>query len=251
MWITKIKRFFLIVGILSLLYLICTNAVMPIYTRHGQEISVPDVTGLSFAEAFTILSDQKFKVIKDRDTFDSQYPPGYVVSQNPLPRARVKKKRRIYVTVSKGERLVLMPKLVGQSERNTELEISQLGLVLRNITYEYSPLHLKDVVIEQSLQENERIRQGTEVEIVVSLGLLPDNFLVPNVVGKLLPDAQKAIEKAGLSVGRTSYQTTDKLLPNTVIEQSLKPDTEVVQGTAINLIVSKLPESGDKEGGWR
>ena len=223
---------------------------MPIYTRHGQELEVPDIVGLSFAEAYTMLTEQKFKVIKDRDTFDSQYPPGYVVSQNPLPRSKVKKWRRIYVTVSKGERIVLMPKLVGQSERNAEILISQLGLVLKSVNYEYSPLHLKDVVIEQSIAENERLRQGTEVEIVVSLGLIPDRFIMPNVVGKLLEDARKSIEKAGLAVGNIAYQTTDKLLPNTVIEQSIIPDTETTQGARVNLIVSKLPQSENEEEIW-
>ena len=250
MLMTNIKRTLLAIGVICLLYLLCTEAIMPIYTRHGQEIEVPDVVGLSFTEAYTILSDHNFKIIKDRDTFDSQYPPGYVVSQNPLPHSKVKKWRRIYLTVSKGERIVLMPKLIGQSERNAEILISQLSLVLRNVNYEYSPLHLKDVVIDQSIAENERLRQGTEVEIVVSLGLIPEKFIMPDVVGKLLEDARKSIEKAGLSVGRITYQTTDKLLPNTVIEQSLKPETETTQGAPVNLIVSKLPESDKEEEIW-
>ena len=49
------------------------------------------------------------------------------------------------------------------------------------------------------------------------------------------------LQKAGLSVGRIMYQMEESLLPNTVITQSYEPNTEVPRGTAIDLIISKLP----------
>ena len=241
---TTILRRLKIIGIvlisLLLLYVMCDIIILPIYTRHGQEITVPDVTNISFAEAHHILKSQNFRIIKAGEQ-NSPAPPGYVIFQNPAANSKVKRGRRIYVILSVGERMVLMPKLVGQSERNAELTISRLGLVLNEIKYDYSTRHPKDVVIEQSIRENERLREGTEVSLVVSLGLVPEKFIMPNVIGKDLQEAQKAILKAGLSVGTITYQATDELLPDTVIEQSLKPNTETIQGQTIDLIVSELP----------
>ena len=92
--------------------------VMPVYTHHGQEMELPDITEHSLEDAQRILDAKGFKLIKDREKFDSNYPKGTVIFQNPAPYSKAKKGRRIYVTVSSGDRPVTVPNLVGVSERD-------------------------------------------------------------------------------------------------------------------------------------
>ena len=40
-----------------MLFLLMNHIVMQIYTKHGQEIKMPDVTGLSFEEAELLIND--------------------------------------------------------------------------------------------------------------------------------------------------------------------------------------------------
>ena len=82
---------------------------------------------------------------------------------------------------------------------------------------------------------------GAVVSIVVSLGRFPDRFIVPNVIGRNLKEARTIIIQAGLTIGEIQYQDEPDLLPETIINQSIKADEEVNEGEAINLLVSKLP----------
>jgi beta-lactam-binding protein with PASTA domain len=43
-----------------------------------------------------------------------------------------------------------------------------------------------------------------------------------------------------------TYRTNPDLLPETVLEQSIKSNSEVNQGEIIYLVVSKLPEKTDE-----
>ena len=52
--------------------------------------------------------------------------------------------------------------------------------------------------------------------------------------------------EAGLTLGNVTFQVESELLPETTIDQSLEPLTEVSQGDTINLLVSKLPSMPDE-----
>lgn len=230
------------IGILFLLYLTCDHIVMPVYTRHGRDVYVPEVVGLTYAGAQTRLSQQGFRMIKAGEQFDSQHEPGTILFQSPEPGAPAKRGRRVYVIVSKGERFVTVPKLVGGSERNAALELSSQGLALGNVEYLFSDAYLRDVVCAQSIPEGQIVKQGTQVDITVSLGPSPDRLVVPNVIGKTLAEATKLIQHTGLRVGALRYQVSDKLLPETIIDQSPGAGTEGIAGQTVDLVVSRLPE---------
>ncbi len=239
---TTLKRLAAGMLAIALLYVVCDRLVMPIYTRHGREVSVPDVVGLTYAAAQMRLSQEGFRIVKAGEQYDSEHEPGVVLFQSPEPGAPAKRGRRVYVTVSKGERFVTMPKVVGGSERNAALELSAQGLVLRNVEYVFSGDYLRDVVCEQSIPEGQIVKQGTEVDIAVSLGPPPDQLVVPHVIGKSLAEAGKIIQRTGLSVGAVRYQVSDKLLPETVIDQAPVAGTAAVMGQTVDLVVSRLPE---------
>ncbi len=230
------------IGILIVLYLTCDHIVMPIYTRHGRDVYVPEVVGLTYAAAQMKLTQQGFRMVKAGEQFDSQHEPGTILFQSPEPGAPAKRGRRVYVIVSKGERFVTVPKLVGGSERNAALELSSQGLVLGNVEYLFSDTYLRDVVCSQSIPEGQIVKQGTPVDIAVSLGPSPDRLVVPNVIGKSLAEAAKLIQHTGMRVGAVRYQVSDKLLPETIIDQSPEGGTEVTAGQTVDLVVSRLPE---------
>ncbi|MCI0513140.1 PASTA domain-containing protein [candidate division KSB1 bacterium] len=244
LWLEQhhLKRIVLIGGILFVLFLFCNHVVMPIAVRHGQGVSVPAVTARPLAEAEKLLEEDGFKIVLEGEKYDPNFPPGYVVSQTPRAETVVKKGRRIYVMTSMGERLIVVPRLVGRSERDAKFIIESARLVLEHTAYEHSSYYPESVVSEQSLKNGQEVKAGTPISIVVSLGRFPDRFLVPEVKGKDLEAAINRIRKAGLTLGTVTYQTETQLLPNTVISQSIEPEQEVSSGTAIDLVVSQLPE---------
>jgi len=226
-------------AILVLWIILMDLLVMPVYTHRGQETELPDVTEMSFEEAKTLLESRGFRIMKDQIKNDSNYPVGTVIFQNPAPYSKVKKGRRIYVTVSSGEPNVQVPRVVGSSERDAAFMLSKAGLSVGNVEYEYNSYYPAGVVCSQSLPEGSEVERKTIMNITVSRGQLPDRFVVPNVVGKNVETAEKILWEAGVGVGDISYEVNRRLVPGTVLEQSIKPRTAVGQGTRIDLVVSQ------------
>lgn len=226
--------------IISIFYILLNDFIMPWYTRHGQSIEVPDIVEMTYEGARTLLKQNHLKIVEKAKKFDTRYRSGIVISQNPKPYSQVKKGRRIYVLVSKGEPTVEMPRLIGNSEKNAIFEINRLRLEVRHIKYEHSTHFPDGVVSGQSIPIGAEVKLGEPVDLIVSLGQFPDRFIVPNLIGRSLKDATKVILQAGLTLGNVSYQVENDLLPETVIDQSLEANTEVSQGDTLNLLVSKL-----------
>jgi len=242
-WNKVAKILMVSLGILLIFYFLMDKIIMPVYTRHGQAIQVPDLTNLFYEDARDQLKRLDSQIIEDAKKFDpsNTFPIGTIMAQNPRPGATVKTGRRIYVVVSKGEPLIEMPDLQGRSERNAIFIINNLGLELRNAIYEHSEFYHEGVVSGQSVPAGSEIKFTTSIDIVVSLGRLPDQFIVPNVLGRSLNEAQKIISQAGLTVGQITYRDESDLLPETVVQQSIEADQQVNRGDALDLVVSKIP----------
>ena len=244
MWITQHKTLLLGLGstVLMLFFLIffMDVAVMPIYTHHGEERELPDVTERSFEDARKILESRGFTIVKEDEKFDATYPESTVIFQNPSAFSRVKRGRRIYVTLSAGEKRITVPRVIGMSERDAEFSLRHAGLQLGEVFYEYHSYHLNGVVFQQSIDPGMESVEDTPIDITVSMGRAPDQFIVPDVTGKSLDMAKRMLRRAGLSVGNLSYEVEPDLVPDTVIRQSIDGGNEVMRGQRIHLVVSRL-----------
>ena len=242
-WFKFIRFLIFLLLLVIFLYVIFDQIIMPVYTRHGQEIIVPDLTNLFYEDARDQLDQMGLQIIEESKKFDvsNVFPIGVVMTQNPKPDSKVKKGRRIYVIVSKGEPIIEMPDLVKKSERNATFLLSNKGLQLGEIIYEFSDVFPAGVVSDQNIPPGTEINPGMYVDLTISSGRFPDRFIVPDIVNRNLKDAKKIIFQSGLTLGAISFDLRDDLLPETVITQSVQPNLEVSQGDTINLIVSKLP----------
>ena len=72
------------------------------YTEHGIAIKVVDVTGMQEEEAIQALSKHDLMGITSDHIFVKGVPTGEVISQRPAGNAKVKRGRKIYLTVSSG-----------------------------------------------------------------------------------------------------------------------------------------------------
>ena len=214
--------------------------VMPIYTHNGQEEELPDITEQPFEYAQEILESKGFKIIKDREKYDSNYPKGMIITQNPEPYAKVKKGRRIYVTVSSGEKSVVVPNLVGSSERDASFILNRSGLILGKVSTVFNEYYPQGVVCEQSIPKDTEAEAKTVLDITVSRGVMPSRFVVPDLIGKNIETAKKLLWEAGLEVGRIENRLEPNLIPGTVILQTVTPRSEVELGRAVGLTISRV-----------
>jgi len=211
---------------------------MPLYTKHGKEYELPDVTEQPVDEAIDLLENEGFNPIVVDSVFDTNYPPGAVIRQNPLPYTIVKKGRRIYMVVSIGKRPLYMPALIGLTPKDAGFRLKEHSLNLNNTIYEFSEFYPEGVVINQSVPAGEQVERNRNINITVSLGPPPSSQEIPNLVGRSMNHAIKELESIGLKKPKINYQYRPNLVPKTVLAQSVPPGTAVKNVKSMTLNVS-------------
>ena len=97
----------------------------------------------------------------------------------------------------------------------------------------------KDYIISQHPDKGTMVKPEYTVRVVLSLG--PETVLVPNVEKSTKREAEIALENQGLTLGKHEYINSE-YPSDTVIGQSIPPNTEVAKGTEISLVISLGPE---------
>ena len=223
---------------LFLLLLLADRVIMPMVVHWGEARAVPDLTDLSLKEAETILKKKGLNLQVLAQVHDPTKPPGIILSQIPHPNTRVREGRIVKITVSKGGKMVLMPKLKGISIRQAELLLIHEGLELGEVGWTPSDTFPKDVVIASTPSSGTSVPYGMSVNLRVSLGIKPDTVVVPDLLGMSLEDSKKILREIGLELGKTKFKVNDDFLPGTILRQSLKPGQKIERGSKIVLEVS-------------
>lgn len=160
---------------------------------------------------------------------------------------------------------VSMPNLLGKTMTEAKIELENLGLTVKLKGSEHSDEYPAGQIISQSEESGERIKVGTEIEVVTagagsgsgsgsssntkpgtSSTQQPDTSAVeqatvPNVVNQTEANARTALEAAGLLVGSVSEKSSDTIAAGNVVSQSVSANTKVDKKTAVNLVISSGP----------
>lgn len=238
------KGFFVVVfwTLLSIGIVVAIDrAVMPWLVQQNQQIQVPDVVELSLFEADSILVHAGLTMIEAAPEYDPLVPPGLILSQNPEGGSFVKGKGRwVRVVASKGREKVTVPNLQGVSLRQAQLLLQRSRLVLGHISWMYTEDFPERVVISSAPGYRAEVFQGETIDLLVSQGSVPPTAIVPHFVGQSLEGAILLARDAGLKIGKITYLPDEDLLPETVLEQSIKAGQEVSRDAVIDVVVSTI-----------
>ncbi len=236
-------------GILACFAVLFNGILMPWYVTQKEIVRVPDVMGLTGEEAAAKLTSIGLEPVTAIASYDPKQKPNTVVSQNPESRVEVKTGRRIYLMVTASEpKKVTVPELVTKSEREATILLEKARLKKGGVIYSQSSEYPENVVISQSVSPGREVREGSFVTLVISSGATRDFVTVPELTSQSFNDAQNLLLKSGLVLGTVTYQSTDELLPNTVIDQFPKAGERTGSGKAVNIWVSKKPVPGEMKG---
>jgi serine/threonine-protein kinase len=227
------------IGSIAGLFVLLNYVLLPAYVNQGGTLNVPSVVGLPFERARAVLDSIGLQPVQADTRSDPKQPVGTVVAQNPQQDALVKHGRRVYLSVSGGEALVVVPPLRGRSLRDARFTLECNGLILGEVTYAASETYPENTIVDQSAQPGTRMPKGSSVGITVSRGKATPEVIVPQLVGKTVIEAQRVLGKAGLRLGNVTYQISYDLLPNTVVDQFPRSGESVPDSQAVDLFVVK------------
>ncbi|MEA2407823.1 MAG: eukaryotic-like serine/threonine-protein kinase [Thermoleophilaceae bacterium] len=145
-------------------------------SRGPEQVTVPDVTGLSRDSAETRLRDEGLKVAVEEEASDE--PEGDVISQSPSGGTELQRGATVTITVSTGKVQVAVPDVFGDGERRASARISAAGLTpVREERTVTDPTE-DGRVIEQRPPAGTEVDKGSEVVIVIGV-LQQDDTLEP------------------------------------------------------------------------
>lgn len=239
--LNKIINFTISLIISSLIiFIIFDWLIMPFYIRKGTSVVVMNLKGKNIDRALKELRSEGFKGEVFDTLYTSKVDPETVIDQYPLAGSRVKRGRTIRLKISRQEKMINVPNLVGQSRRSAEISLQQLGLNIDTIYTEYNPDYQRGTVAWQFPKFGDQIKKGYGLQLTVSMGLPPDFFQVPQLFGLSLNKAKEQLIKSKFQLGKISYQQNEDLVPYTVLDQSIIPGTVLDQPAKIDLVVSIL-----------
>ena len=164
----------LIMVAVSIILIVITFRWMQSYTRHGQYITVPDVSGMYEEEAGQALAAAGLRYEVSDYKFDKSMVEGGVIEQNPKAGPYVKQERKIYLTLNSGKEPVkAVPDLADNSSlRAAESQLRAAGFKLSPTVYVDGDLdwvyeiRYKGAVIEAGTE----IPEGSVLTIVAGNG---------------------------------------------------------------------------------
>ena len=220
-----------------IVFLILDKIILPLYVS-SEEIVIPSVKGKTIDEATYILDSKGFDVIIADTVYGNDVPAGKILFQRPDAGKIVKSGRNIYLFVSGGEKISIVPSLKGKSVIDSKFSLERVGLKVGKIEYLQSNFP-KDMVFDQQFAEGTKLKRGSTVNIYVSAGNLTGDIVVPDLIGKSLTEARQILAESSLQVGKINYLISITLLPNTIIDQYPSYGNKLNPGDKVDLFVSK------------
>jgi beta-lactam-binding protein with PASTA domain len=211
------------------------------YLDAGTLLTVPDVVGLDQATAEAAIISAGLVVGTVTTANDDTVPAGDVISQSPAGGTSAASGSAVDLVVSLGPvQLTTVPDVVGLDQATAEATIVSADLVVGTVTSTNDDTVPAGDVISQSPAGGTSAATGSPVDLVVSLGPV-QMATVPDVENLDQATAEATIVSAGLVVGTVTTANDDTVPAGDVISQNPIGGTEVIAGTAVDLVVSLGP----------
>lgn len=199
-WVSLLIAF----GIVAILIFVFFSS-LEFFTRHGEEVVVPSVTGRLRDDAKASLEADGFEVVIQDSIYRDTVKPLAVIRQFPEAESKVKANRTIYLTVNRAiPPDVVMPNLVGMSVRNAAIVLKQFGLKMGDTSYR--PDFAKNSVLVQRYNGKEvkagaKLPMGASISLVLGSGLSNVDMAVPDLFGLTFEGARDLLQTSGISFG--------------------------------------------------
>ncbi|MFA8437548.1 Stk1 family PASTA domain-containing Ser/Thr kinase [Pueribacillus sp. YX66] len=238
----KRRRFFIIIALIILSLGVIT-AVTIASLFNAKDVTVPDVTGLTYEEAVKELQDRNLVPVKEEE-HSNEVEEDRIIRQSPSPDSMVKERSEVTIVVSVGKEKKVIENYVGMSKNNVERLISNLDF--EDVEWiEVKSDEPAGTILEQTPEEGEEVViEETTLILKYSNGI--QTVTIDNLIGMTKKAAESYLKDKGLKVD-ISEQYSDKVDKNHVISQAPEPFVEVKKGSTVKLVISKGEDPSTKE----
>ncbi|MCR4435892.1 MAG: Stk1 family PASTA domain-containing Ser/Thr kinase [Clostridiales bacterium] len=232
------KRTILLAAVTSLVLIsLCVflgySFVVP-STKQEPDFTVGNYVGRNIDEVKEELKNAGIQVKETRKP-DETVLKDFIISQRPEPGKTLKPGgyAAVELDVSDGPELLTMEDLSKIDYKIAEKRIQDMGLVPK-VESEFSDTIGIDLVTRTVPAAKETVKPGSIVTIYKSKGPELKPTKVPDLVGSTSDEAKRLLADAKLKLGKI-YPEDGKNYVDKIIDQDPKPQTEVMEDTAVNI----------------
>ena len=153
------------------------------FTRHGDFIVVPDLEHVSLSKAQELLEKSHLRYeVRDSTAYNKEYPPYTVMKQTPEANEKVKKDRKIYLSINPTNfRKIDLPNIIRRPIKEVRPNLASLNIKIGRVTYVNDIS--KDAVLRafykgKEIKPGDKILENSSIDLECGNGLSmtePDN----------------------------------------------------------------------------
>jgi beta-lactam-binding protein with PASTA domain len=235
------RRWVMWIGIalagLILFVVLLDNVIMPLYVKSGSVATVPPVVGMPKDQAIARLKAAGYEPIEYETRFDDKIEQGMIIRQTPDGGEETKPGRKVYLVISGGKEMAVMPDLRGKSLRDAKMILLKANLPLTNVSYAYADSATTGTVFQQTPAPGARTSTSSSINVTISEGPLLGRVPVPDLKGMQLAKALEKLKSLQLLAGKVSFQNGSP--EYSVLDQYPQPGDLVNEGATVDLFVAK------------
>ena len=233
------------IGILLFVFILIVSAsaylTLTMIIKSEDTVIVPNLAGKNIVYALELLTDLGLNTKIEGSEYSTEMPKNNVIFQEPEPGSEIKKGRDVRIIISKGPKSILLPNLERLPIQQARIILEENSLCQGQISSTYSNRVKKDSVIAQVPSAGTMITRNECINLLISLGIRPQAYKMPDLEGRSLDSAIPLIENSNLILGKiASVFYKDKPL-NTIIAQEPLSGYFVTEGGTVDLVINRKP----------
>jgi len=178
---------------------------LKIYTRHSEELSVPDFRGLTLEEATAKAAEKQLRLVVFDSVFLTDFERGTVVEHHPKAGLKVKRNRKIFLTMNAmNPERVPMPDLISLTFRQATARLESFNLKVGEVSYEPDigiNLVLQQKIHGRDITPGDSVSKGSFIDLVLGKGLSDESSTIPELTGLKLGEAKIRAADRFLRIG--------------------------------------------------
>lgn len=241
----------------AVLTLFILFTLLKVVTRHGQVLTVPSFTNMSYDEAEALAKKSHLRLKVTDSVYVPQMKRGFVFKQNPEPGSKVKRRRTIMISINaRVPSMVRIPNLVGYSLRQAVSSLSAVQLRVGKLIY-VSDIATNNVLAQiyegRNISPGESIPAESEIDLRVGLNSSDCLTHVPDLLETNYQQVKPALIDNCLNLKEMIFDNTVRNFADTMqafvykqIPQASN-NVSVSMGTGVTVYMTLNKELAERE----
>lgn len=198
------------------------------YTDHGQQVSVPDLTGMTAEEAEELLATKSLSFLVVDSIYTKNAKGGTILDQNPIPESKVKEGRQVFVTVYRSQ----APQETINIQEGDFAQVAIIKLKNKGIDFDTKFVPNNSMVgsVISLTHKGKKIKAGDKIfrgeKVVLTIGTAVDQLVrIPNLQGMSYDRAMNVLDSLNL-MGQAFFMYTIQSSADSAVGRVCSQDPE-------------------------